>query len=224
MISASVLDDERNPKQAWRTVVDACRPVIVVCDPLPPELSADEPLELDVHVVNDLRESVDALVSVTRVLARRPSPVGLSRLVGADTCERVGTLEFTSPELPGELLLGIALNGRTRVGGGCHGHPPRRRPRHVSERSERTIRLVSERSATIDWLAELISRSRRGRIGRWRSRSCSAPTVPSLRRTLLRGARVVAPADRVVIATVVEPLDPTLVIGTGMAGGVMYAG
>ncbi len=41
---------------------------------------------------------------------------------------------------------------------------------------------------------------------------------------LRAGLGVVAPADRVVIATVVEPLDPTLVVGTGMAGGVMSPG
>jgi nucleotide-binding universal stress UspA family protein len=34
---------------------------------------------------------------------------------------------------------------------------------------------------------------------------------------------VVGPARRVVIATVIEPGDPTLVAGTGMAGGVMSA-
>ena len=35
MISASVLDHERRPKAAWTAVVEACRPVIVVCDALP---------------------------------------------------------------------------------------------------------------------------------------------------------------------------------------------
>ena len=38
---------------------------------------------------------------------------------------------------------------------------------------------------------------------------------------LRTGIGVLAAADRVVIATVVEPLDPTLVTGTGMAGGLM---
>lgn len=38
---------------------------------------------------------------------------------------------------------------------------------------------------------------------------------------LLRGLTVLAEPDRVVIATVVEPLDPTLVVGSGIAGGVM---
>ncbi len=38
---------------------------------------------------------------------------------------------------------------------------------------------------------------------------------------LVAGLAVVAPPDRVVIATVIDLADPTLVVGTGMAGGVM---
>ena len=41
---------------------------------------------------------------------------------------------------------------------------------------------------------------------------------------LARGLAVVAPADRLVLATVVDAPDPTLVVGTGIAGGVMSAG
>jgi len=40
---------------------------------------------------------------------------------------------------------------------------------------------------------------------------------------LAAGLAVLGPADRIVIATVLEPGDPTLVSGTGMAGGVMSA-
>jgi nucleotide-binding universal stress UspA family protein len=40
---------------------------------------------------------------------------------------------------------------------------------------------------------------------------------------LRTGLAVVAPADRVVVATVIEPVDPTLVYGTGLAGGVVPA-
>lgn len=38
---------------------------------------------------------------------------------------------------------------------------------------------------------------------------------------LTAGLRVIAPADRVVVATAIDPPDPSLVIGTGMASGVM---
>jgi len=40
---------------------------------------------------------------------------------------------------------------------------------------------------------------------------------------LRAGLAVLGPADRIVIATVVDPGDPTLVAGTGMAGGVISA-
>ncbi len=55
MISASVLDDERSPKLAWQAVVDACRPVVVITDPLPGIVAPGQSIGLDVHVVNDLR-------------------------------------------------------------------------------------------------------------------------------------------------------------------------
>ena len=44
---------------------------------------------------------------------------------------------------------------------------------------------------------------------------------PRAEAALRAGLDVLAAADRVVIASVVEPLDPGLVVGTGMAGGVM---
>ena len=64
MISASVLDHERQPKLACQAVVEACRPVIVVTDRLPGRGRAGDQVALDVHVVNDLRSAlVDATVS-----------------------------------------------------------------------------------------------------------------------------------------------------------------
>jgi nucleotide-binding universal stress UspA family protein len=38
---------------------------------------------------------------------------------------------------------------------------------------------------------------------------------------ILDGLAVVAPPDRLVVATVVEPVDPSLVVGGGHAGGVL---
>ena len=116
MISASVLDDERQPKDAWRAVTEACRPVIVVSDPLPAVLPVHHPLRLDVHVVNDLREPVAALVSATASWRGGHRQWGFRGTIGGDACELVGTLEFAAPERPGELLLGIALTGRTDSG------------------------------------------------------------------------------------------------------------
>ena len=113
MISASVLDDRRSPKLAWQAVVDACRPVVVVIDPLPPLLRPGDELALDVHVVNDLRSAVvDATVAVTCTWRGGKRQWKFRGDVDADAVALVGRLELTVPDAPGDLLLGLALTGR----------------------------------------------------------------------------------------------------------------
>ncbi|MGI9052943.1 MAG: glycoside hydrolase family 2 protein [Ilumatobacteraceae bacterium] len=113
MISAAVLDHERAPKLAWAAVVDACRPVIVVTDPLPSEVVAGDGLALDVHVVNDLRGAlVDASVAVTCTWRTGRRQWAFRGDVDADSVQLVGRLELHIPDGPGELLLGVALTGR----------------------------------------------------------------------------------------------------------------
>jgi hypothetical protein len=113
MVSASVLDHHRAPKLAWQAVVDACRPVILVTDPLPPVLRPGSRLGLDVHVVSDLRSAVtDATVAVTCSWRGGRHQWAFRGDVEADSCARVGRLELPVPDAPGELLLGLALTGR----------------------------------------------------------------------------------------------------------------
>jgi beta-mannosidase len=113
MISASVLDHRREPKLAWQAVLDACRPVIVVTDPLPPVLAPGERLALDVHVVNDLRTPVaDATVAVTCTWRGGRQQWAFRGSVDADAVALAGRLELTVPDAPGDLLLGVALSGR----------------------------------------------------------------------------------------------------------------
>jgi beta-mannosidase len=113
MVSASVLDHHRAPKLAWQVVVDACRPVILVTDPLPPVLRPGSRLDLDVHVVSDLRSAVtDATVAVTCSWRGGRHQWAFRGDVEADSCARVGRLELPVPDAPGELLLGLALTGR----------------------------------------------------------------------------------------------------------------
>ncbi len=117
MISASVLDHERRPKLAWAAVVEACRPVIVVTDPLPVTVTAGDRLELDVHVVSDLRVAVvDASISVTCTWRGGRRDWAYRGDIAADACTKVATLELTVPDGPGELLLGLALAGRDEDG------------------------------------------------------------------------------------------------------------
>jgi beta-mannosidase len=117
MISASVLDHERRPKLAWAAVTEACRPLIVVADPLPSELLAGEPLTLAVHVVNDLRGAVtDATVAVTCTWRDGRRDWAFRGDVEADSCQLVGHLDLEVPDAPGDFLVGIALTGRDAAG------------------------------------------------------------------------------------------------------------
>jgi beta-mannosidase len=113
MISASVLDHHRTPKLAWQAVVDACRPVILVTDPLRPVLRPGARLGLDLHVVNDLRSAVtDATIAVTCSWRGGRHQWAFRGDVEADSCALVGRLELTVPDAPGDFLLGLALTGR----------------------------------------------------------------------------------------------------------------
>jgi beta-mannosidase len=99
-ITWSVLDHERRPKAGYQALVEACRPVIVVADRLPPSVAAGLPLALDVHVVSDLRAPVDG----ARLRARVAWPGGehgwgWSGDVPADACVRVGTIQLLAPDL-----------------------------------------------------------------------------------------------------------------------------
>ena len=116
LISASVLDHERQQKVAWQAVVEACKPVIVVHDPLPNPVPPGQSLELDIHVVSDRREAVSATVAVTASWRGGHRQWGFRGDVEADQCAFIGRLSFVAPESPGELLLGIALDGRTASG------------------------------------------------------------------------------------------------------------
>ncbi|HAP77947.1 MAG TPA: hypothetical protein DCR14_17925 [Acidimicrobiaceae bacterium] len=109
-VSWSVLDHERHPKLAYQAVVDACRPVIVVADPMPPEVIAGEAIALDVHVVSDLRHALDDV----RCTATLRWPGGshqwaFTGSVPPDECVRVGMVRFVVPDATGELWLDLTL-------------------------------------------------------------------------------------------------------------------
>lgn len=109
-VSTSVLDHERHPKPAYHAVTEACRPVIVVADPLPPRLTAGDPVALDVHVVSDLRTQLEDIVC-TAVL-RWPGGSHTWTWRGdtpPDSCVRVGIVRFVVPDAPGELWLDLTL-------------------------------------------------------------------------------------------------------------------
>jgi beta-mannosidase len=101
-----VLGHDRAPKAGYDALREACRPVIVVADRLPQELTAGQALALDIHVVSDRREPLaDAEV------AARLHWSGGSRTwrwqgdIPADACQRVGTVQIVVPDAPGAATL-----------------------------------------------------------------------------------------------------------------------
>jgi beta-mannosidase len=116
-VSWSVLDHERRPKASYQALVEACRPVIVVADRLPRQISPGQRIELDVHVVNDLRHAIEDAV----VTAHATWPGGERRwrfagTVEADGCSKVGTLTMRAPAAAGgQLVLDLVLETDTAV-------------------------------------------------------------------------------------------------------------
>lgn len=110
----SLLDSGRRPKPAWAALVEACKPLIVVSDPLPPEVHAGSRIDLAVHVVNDRREAVDELTVRARVLGPRGSisERGWTGSAGADECVLVGRIQADVPASPpgcGDCRLAVEL-------------------------------------------------------------------------------------------------------------------
>ena len=85
----------------------------VITDPLPAVLAPGDEIDLEVHVVNDLRVALaDATVAVTCSWRGGRRQWRFRGDVDADSCVLVGRLELTVPDAPGDLLLGLALTGR----------------------------------------------------------------------------------------------------------------
>jgi beta-mannosidase len=109
-VSTSLFDHRRRPKLALHAVADACRPVVVVADQPPAELDPGERCSIDVHVVSDLRTTLPRVRCTASLRGG-----GLSRQwqwegdVPADSCVRVGTLQFLAPDAGGDLVLDLVL-------------------------------------------------------------------------------------------------------------------
>ena len=112
MISWSVLDHQRAPKLGFQAVVEACRPVIVVADRLPPSVSPGDCLAVDVHIVNDLRHAlVDATLTAHLRWETGEHEWSFVGTAEADDCTRIGTLQFVVPDAAGPLWLDLTLDG-----------------------------------------------------------------------------------------------------------------
>jgi hypothetical protein len=90
--------------------VDACRPVIVVCEEPPATVAPGDTLALDVHVVSDLREPIEgAVVDATVRWADGSRTWRWGGDVPADGCVRVGTITLVVPDAPGPLSIELGL-------------------------------------------------------------------------------------------------------------------
>jgi beta-mannosidase len=111
-VTWAVLDHERNPKAGYAALQQACRPVIVVAERPPATVAPGDVLDLDVHVISDLRTPLAG----ARIDAMLSWPGGSHEWhwggdIAADSCDRVGTVHFTLPDAPGALRLDLTLDG-----------------------------------------------------------------------------------------------------------------
>lgn len=109
-ITWAVLDHERRPKVAYDALTAACRPVIVVADRLPESVDPGQAMALDIHVVSDRRRDLSGRVDVTLDWTGGRHEWTFEGDVPADSCVRVGTIQFEAPDAPGDLVL--SLSGR----------------------------------------------------------------------------------------------------------------
>ncbi len=111
-VTWSVLDHERVPKAGYDALREACRPVIVVADRLPPSYAPGDASPSTSTSCRDRREPLAGVDVVARLSwdgdEHRRAWTGD---VPADDCVRIGTLTFVVPEAPGRLTLDLSLTG-----------------------------------------------------------------------------------------------------------------
>ena len=117
-VTWSVLGHDRAPKAAYDALREACRPVIVVADRLPEEVTPGQALALDVHVVSDLRVPLgDAEVTAHLEWTGGDRTWRWRGDLPADACQRVGTVQIVVPAAPGPLVLDLdCRQGGERIG------------------------------------------------------------------------------------------------------------
>ena len=129
-----VLDGLRRPKPGWQALVDSCRPLLVVADPLPASVRAGDRLSLAVHVVNDSRQDVDGMQVRARVIGPDGAVCSDQRWKGsapADECVAVGRIDTLVPSGgPGKPHPGVDARARWPAGRRHTASPNGRQPLH----------------------------------------------------------------------------------------------
>jgi beta-mannosidase len=105
-----VLDSDRRAKPALQALTDACRPVIVVGEPLPASVGVGEVCEIAIHVVSDLHEPLrDGVVTAT--IHHADGTTGTHRWGGeieADSVARISLLSVPALR-PGALTVELVF-------------------------------------------------------------------------------------------------------------------
>ncbi len=110
LVSMSLVDHRRRPKAAYDSVVDACRPVIVVADLLPDTVVSGATMTVDVHVVSDLHRPLHGVrCTATLGTGGASTVVQWQGDIAADACQRVGTVQITAPDAGSDIVLDLML-------------------------------------------------------------------------------------------------------------------
>jgi beta-mannosidase len=111
-VTWAVVDDQRAPKAAWQALAEACAPVIVVATRPAVSYQPGQAVNLDIHVVSDLRTTVEnAVVTATMDGPEGPRRWSWTGDVPPDSCVKIGSLHTTAPGAPGPFTLELHLRG-----------------------------------------------------------------------------------------------------------------
>ncbi len=111
-VTWSVLGHDRAPKAGFDALVDACRPVIVVCERPPVAVRPGERLSLAIHAVSDLHRPVrGAQVRATVTWPGGDETWAWQGDLPADDCIRIGAIDLEVPEATGALTVDVELVG-----------------------------------------------------------------------------------------------------------------
>ncbi|HEX9683338.1 MAG TPA: hypothetical protein VGA13_09665 [Acidimicrobiales bacterium] len=110
-VTWSVLDHLRAPKPGYEALIEACRPVIVVCDRLPELVRPGDTLVADVHVVSDLRTPLSGGRCTARLSWDGGEHTwGWEGDVDIDSVCHVGRVEAVVPDVSGTLQLDLTFD------------------------------------------------------------------------------------------------------------------
>lgn len=109
-ISCAAIGHDGLAKPALAALRTACSPLLAVTDPLPPKISPGVEQKRRLHVVSDLRETVDARLDVAIRSASETKTWTFEGSIGADGVSRVGEIRWTLPASAGDVEVELAVS------------------------------------------------------------------------------------------------------------------